>query len=177
MAPALLFAWGSFAVASAAALFDWRARRIPNVLTLGALIAAPVLHALVQPSSPLRAAGFSVVGAMACAVVPLGFFLAGWIGAGDVKLVAAVGAIVGPSLGLESIFFAFLSGSAIAIVRLAYEGVLLRSLANGAMAIFGLVRPLARRTPLGAEMARSLRFGPFVLVGSTLTLLLHGGLR
>src|SRR5688572_13604449 len=111
-------------VAAVAAAFDWRTGNIPNWLTLGPLCAAPVAHAgyhlaIGRSAEALHAAGFSVLGAAVCGVVPWLFFRQGAIGGGDVKLLAALGAICRPMLGLELQFYAYIAAAVFAPARLA----------------------------------------------------------
>src|SRR5262249_51278339 len=103
---------------------------MPDAVTLGALLAAPVAHgvagAVVLGSfdGAVQGAGFSVLGAIVCAVVPYGLWRANQeaIGGGDVKLFAALGAILQTLIGVEAEFYAFLSASLIAMGVLAYQG-------------------------------------------------------
>lgn len=77
------------AIAGAAALVDVRTRRIPNVLTFGAALAALVFHIATQglPGATTAIGGWAVAAALFFAP-----FALGGMGAGDVKLVAALGA-------------------------------------------------------------------------------------
>ena len=76
-----------------ACITDLRARRIPNVLTFGATIGALVFHLVVAGVGGLaESAGGWMLGA--ALFFPM-FALRG-MGAGDVKLLAAVGAWLGP---------------------------------------------------------------------------------
>ncbi|MDX1394071.1 MAG: prepilin peptidase [Gemmatimonadota bacterium] len=79
-------------VAVGAVWFDVRERRIPNALTVGALAAALVLRA----PQGLDALGGGLLGALLAFGLALPFFLVGGLGGGDVKLLTAVGAFLGP---------------------------------------------------------------------------------
>src|SRR5262245_35316370 len=88
------------AASGVAAWTDWRRGQIPNWLTLGTLAVAPVAHfvaAIVtgRADQAIEAAGFSVVGAAVCALVPLLLYRQGGICGGDVKMLAALGAVCG----------------------------------------------------------------------------------
>ena len=86
-----------------AAVTDVRGRRIPNALTFGAAAAALVFHAATGGAAGL---GISAGGwALGLAIFFPVFALRG-MGAGDVKLLAAVGAWVGP---LQVIWVALLT--------------------------------------------------------------------
>ena len=114
-------------VAAIAAVFDWRTGRIPNVLTLGTLLLAPVTHfvsalAASGVSAGATAAGWSALTSAVTALVPAGLYYgASAIGGGDVKLLAALGAVLGGgsgglsgvTLGLEAELNAFLAAAII----------------------------------------------------------------
>lgn len=74
-------AFAALAIAVCAAWFDWRARRIPNWLTLTALAIAIAIGGL-----------DAIAGAILCASIPLVLWSRGVLGGGDVKLLAALGA-------------------------------------------------------------------------------------
>jgi prepilin peptidase CpaA len=75
-----------------AAALDLKFRRIPNVLTVAGVVAGLVLRAFGGGSAVI--AGCEGVGLGLLLTVP--FFFLGALGGGDVKLVAAVGAFLGP---------------------------------------------------------------------------------
>ena len=91
------FLMAAVVVALAAAYVDARTGHIPNALTLGPLAVAPLAHALVTAvhthaaALALRSLGFSVLGALLCALLPLAMYRSAGMGGGDVKLFAAVG--------------------------------------------------------------------------------------
>lgn len=76
----------------AAAYADVRTRRIPRELTLAALLAGLAFHAMTG-----GLAG-SLIGAGLAFVVSMAMFSIGAIGGGDVKLIAALGAMLGLDL-------------------------------------------------------------------------------
>jgi len=174
-------------VAAVGAAVDWRTGRIPNVLTLGALGVAPVVHlgtatALHGVSYGLNAAAMSLLGAVVSAVVPCFlYFSASAIGGGDVKLLAALGAILGGAcpglsgvmLGLETEFNAFLAAAVIFPGRLAYEGRLGGVLLNTIWLVMNPLLPPHRRRAITPEMMTYARFGPAVFVGVLVTALTH----
>jgi len=98
IAQIILIAW-----ATTAAGFDARYHRLPNWLTLGGL-AAGALYALVHGTSllggnPLHALASAAIGFLA--LFPA--YLAGWMGAGDVKLFAAMGMLAGGTVLLPAL--------------------------------------------------------------------------
>lgn len=106
--------------------FDVRERRIPNWLTVSGLLAGLGVRAFVGWDAFLAgAAGLGIGFGLA-----LPFFLAGGLGGGDVKLLAAFGAM----LGLERIWTALLvmafAGGALAAVVILRAGAWTRVAAN-----------------------------------------------
>src|SRR5688500_17057938 len=81
-------------VALTAAVCDVRSRRIPNALTFGAAASA-LVYALA--TGGIGSLGFAAAGWIAGAALFFPFFALGGMGAGDVKLIAALGAWVGPA--------------------------------------------------------------------------------
>lgn len=115
-------------VAALAAATDLASRRIPNLLTFGAALAALVYHG---STAGLAGAGWALLGWTVGAAVFFPFFALGGMGAGDVKLVAALGAWMGPKGAVEIAIAAAIAGGVVAVVvmlRHRYLGVALRNL-------------------------------------------------
>jgi prepilin peptidase CpaA len=72
---------------------DWRFRRIPNWLTVPALVVGLSLSAVLWRWPGLK---LSLEGAGTCLVILLPFVLMRGLGAGDWKLMGALGAFLGP---------------------------------------------------------------------------------
>ncbi|MFV1988690.1 MAG: prepilin peptidase [Gemmatimonadota bacterium] len=100
------------AVAFGAVWFDVRERRLPNALTVGAFVAALVLRAPLG----LDALGGGLVGALLAFGLALPFFLVGGLGGGDVKLLAAFGAFLGPRDLWFALFVMAMVGGIMAIL-------------------------------------------------------------
>jgi prepilin peptidase CpaA len=120
----------TLAVAAIAMVTDLRSRRVPNALTLGAAAAALLYHALVGGWSGL---GIALGGWIVGAALFFPIFALGGMGAGDVKLVAALGAWLGPLGAMHVALGAALAGGALAVLltlRLGYLQSALRNLAR-----------------------------------------------
>jgi prepilin peptidase CpaA len=110
-----------------AALFDLRTRRIPNALTLGGA-AFGLAYGLVMHG--LAGLATSTLGWVAGLAVFLPFFLLGGLGAGDVKLVACLGAWLGASVVVWVAIYAALAGGVMAIVVALATGYLRAAVDN-----------------------------------------------
>jgi len=93
--------------------------RVPNWLSLPAAVTAVCLHAR---DAGWAGAAFGLEGWFVGLLAFLGFYAAGGMGAGDVKLMAAVGAFVGPSRALGIALWAALAGGVYAVGLLLYLG-------------------------------------------------------
>jgi prepilin peptidase CpaA len=98
-----------------AAVTDARSRRIPNVLVVAGFVVGIALNTWLAgwPGTQQSLMGF---GLAALVYVPL--FILRAMGGGDVKLMAAAGAIVGPRDWFTLFILASLAGGAIAIAML-----------------------------------------------------------
>ena len=114
-------------VALVAVLFDVRTRRIPNWLTFGAAGAALVYSTL---DAGLPGAGISAAGWLAGAALFFPFFALGGMGAGDVKLLAALGAWLGPRDSVWVAMFAAIAGGVVGLAVAAAQGYLRTATSN-----------------------------------------------
>ena len=112
---------------SLACVSDLRTRRIPNVLTLSSAVAAVTFH-FVAGGWP--AAGWSLVGLFVGALLFFPMFALRGMGAGDVKLLAAVGAWLGPGQVVTAALATSIAGGVIAIFVAVAYGYLRRALVN-----------------------------------------------
>ena len=101
------------AILTLACITDLRTRRIPNALTLSATAGALVFHVA---TGGLSAAGWSLAGCFLGLALFLPMFALRGMGAGDVKLLAAIGAWLGPSQVAIVALASSLAGGVIAIV-------------------------------------------------------------
>lgn len=101
-----------------AVVFDLRVRRIPNPLIITALLFAFSYHIYYSGSSGFI---FSLKGFSLGLLLLLLPFLMNGMGAGDVKLLAAIGAIKGPVFVFNTFLWMALWGGMIAVVILLYK--------------------------------------------------------
>ncbi|HEX4354307.1 MAG TPA: A24 family peptidase [Polyangiales bacterium] len=155
------------AIATIASITDLRSGLIPNRLTLPALAIAPLLEAAL-----FGWRGFigALLGILICGLVPLIFHRLGAMGGGDVKLFAVLGALGGPSMGLEIELLALSLAFFWGLLLLAHRGQLWRSLGTSGRLMFNVLLPESRRRSIPRELT-SLRIGAAILAATALAIL------
>jgi prepilin peptidase CpaA len=114
-------------VALIAVVFDLRTRRIPNELTFGAALLA-FAYALV--TAGVSGLGTSVLGWLLGAALFFPIFALGGMGAGDVKLLAALAAWLGPGETVYLAIFASIAGGVLAVLVSLFRGYLGQAFSN-----------------------------------------------
>jgi prepilin peptidase CpaA len=141
-----LYMAGALTVAGVGGITDVTTRRIPNKLTyLGILVAIAGRLAL----QGWHGLGSALAGGLVGGGAFLIFFLVHAMGAGDVKLITAVGCFVGPGRALEIVLASAIAGGIFAICYALWQGRLRTVLVN----VVDLVRFHAA---VGAEVHPSL---------------------
>jgi prepilin peptidase CpaA len=151
-----------------AAGFDIRFRRIPNWLVLTGILLGLVLNTFLFGSAGALAAFLG--GGLAMLVYFPVFALRG-IGAGDVKLMMAVGFIVGPANWLIIFCITIVLGAAFAILYLLRTGMLMHTLWNVMFILGRLIRiqaPYRDRPDLDISNPRAMTMphGATIAIGS-----------
>jgi prepilin peptidase CpaA len=100
-------------IGAAACVTDLRARRIPNWLTFGAAVGALVYAGAAHGLSGL---GQAAAGWLVGCLLFLPWYALGGMGAGDVKLLAALGAWLGPGDAVWVALYAAIAGGIFAIL-------------------------------------------------------------
>jgi prepilin peptidase CpaA len=107
------------AVAGAAAVTDVRSGRVPNVLTYGAAVAGLALNAFLRPAGLGLGPAFA---GLAVGFVPLFLaYLAGGLGGGDVKLMGAAGAFLGPYHAAVALLYSCLAGAVLSVALILFK--------------------------------------------------------
>jgi prepilin peptidase CpaA len=122
-----VFQMAAIGVAIVAAAWDLKSRRIPNVLTFGSAAAAFFAHAFI---AGLPGVGWSIAGWLVGVAFFLPFFALGGMGAGDVKLLAALGAWLEPGATVWVALFSLIAGGVLGLAIAIGYGYLTQAFAN-----------------------------------------------
>jgi len=157
-----------------AMITDLRSRRIPNVLTFTAVGVALVVHLVLESWVGL---GIAFAGAVIAPVVLLLVHMGKGLGMGDLKLAAAVGAFLGPTLAVASMLCGAVLGGLLAIALLMRRGQPLSEFF--AVLLIGLPFLKGRKTtaaPATPAAAITMPYGVAIGMGSLVTLAVYAWL-
>jgi prepilin peptidase CpaA len=150
-------------------VFDVKSRRIPNFITGPAFLLGIAMHGLLGGWREMLC---SLLAGVICGLVFLVFYVAGGMGAGDVKLMAAVGCIAGLPHVAYLLVLTALSGGVMAICLALARGRLQQTVMNvGVLASHHTQQGLQPHPDLNVTNPQGLRL-PYALAiagGSILT--------
>ncbi|WP_136446114.1 A24 family peptidase [Alkalihalobacillus alcalophilus] len=111
---------------------DVRYQKLPNWLTAGAMAVGLVFHLIMNGIDGLI---FSVLGLLVAGLIFLLLYVFKALGAGDVKLFAGIGALIGVVNVLNVMMYSIIYAGLIAIVLLVFTRTFLRRLVTGLFAM------------------------------------------
>jgi prepilin peptidase CpaA len=117
----------ALSAASVAAFIDVWSRRIPNWVTFGTLAAGVLINVWLHG---FGGATTAITGAFLGLAMLLPFYAMRAIGAGDVKLLAAIGSLVGPQALISIAVYGALAGGVMSVVILVRRGLLAYTLGD-----------------------------------------------
>lgn len=166
----LLYSAAAFALCVAGAAFDLRSRRIPNFLTLPGILAGLLVHGLTAGWHGLG--NSAAAGAIAFAIFLL-FWLAGGMGAGDVKLMTAAACMAGLAHVAWLLILTALAGGLMAVGLALWRRQFKETILNvGAIAVHHRFEGLTPHPQLNVENTRTLRlpYGLAIAAGAAMVL-------
>lgn len=170
MKPELVYAAAALLCAGIGATYDVKSRRVPNLLTGPSILFALLLH---FGLGGWRDLGTAAAAGLICGVIFLIFYLAGGMGAGDVKLIAAVGCLVGLPQVAPLLIMTALSGGVLAIALVIYRRRVKDTFANiGSLVLHHRLEGLTPHPALNVANSEMLRL-PYALAiaaGTALTI-------
>jgi len=148
-----------------ASVTDLRSHRISNRLTYSTMIFGLIYYSMISGLS-----GFllSVSGLSLGLALLIGFYLLGGMGAGDVKLMAAVGSLLGPQGVFEAFLGTAVAGGIYALIILTAKGYLLDTLKRFGLMIktFFMTKKFIYIPPSREEKAPLLCYGVAISLGT-----------
>jgi prepilin peptidase CpaA len=149
---------------------DFKYKKIFNAVTFPAMIIGIIVHGFKGGVSGVI---YSIEGLFLGLALLVVFYVVGMMGAGDVKLMGAVGSILGPVGVFNAFLFTAIVGGIYALIVLAYHGQLLDFLKRMALS---LKVSLLNRGPtlLPSENKESLVlcYGIAIAIGTLLSMVL-----
>ena len=148
-----------------AAASDVRFHKIPNWLTYTAVILAVVYHTAMKGLEGLL---FSIGGVGVGIAVLITFYLMGGMGAGDVKLMGAVGGLLGPKGVFMAFLFTAVIGAIWAFTLLTFHGYLKETTKRfkTTLETFILTRRFVYTSPPEGEKRPGLCYGVAIAAGT-----------
>ena len=172
LTPEFMYPAASVLCATIGAVYDVGNRRVPNFVTFPAILSGLLFH---FAFGGWRQFGSSVSAGLICGLIFLVFYLGGGMGAGDVKLITAVGCLAGlPQVGYLLILTALAGGVMALGLALRHHRIKETMVNIGALVVHHRSKGLAPHPELNIGNAQTLRL-PYALAiaaGSALSLCL-----
>ncbi len=148
--------------------YDARYRRIPNAFVLATLVAGLTMNATLGGWQGLLS---SAGGCLAAFCLMLLLHVFGAMGAGDVKLFAAIGSVIGSALVVPTFLVVLLTGGALAVVTMVRGGFARETLWRVAQIFVGLLPGWELpRFSVPTERAKTIPYGVAITLGSLISL-------
>lgn len=148
--------------------YDVRYRRIPNLFVLATLISGILLNTF------FGGWGGALVSLEGCALafgLMFVLHLLGAMGAGDVKLFAAIGSVVGAQLVLPTFLVVVLTGGVLAVVAMVRAGSVRTTLHNVLRIFVGMLPGWQMpRFAVPADRRHTIPYGVAITLGSLISL-------
>lgn len=159
--------WPTVIVLAIATFTDLRSRRIPNWLVLPFLLAGIVVSTWLQGWHGL---GQSFAGLGVGILIYGILFWMGGMGAGDVKLCAAIGAWIGPSQLLIALVITAMVGGVMALAWAISAGFV-KELFTGAGTLLFATKDSAERSSLSLSnpLKRKMPYAPAIAIGTLIS--------
>lgn len=147
--------------------YDVRYRRIPNAFVLAALAGGLAINFIFGGLPGLAG---SIVGCVLGFVLMFVLHVFGAMGAGDVKLFAAIGAVTGASLVLPTFVVVVLTGGLLAIVSIVRAGVVITTMQRVLQIFVGMLPGWEMpRFAVPSDRKHTIPYGVAITIGSIIS--------
>jgi prepilin peptidase CpaA len=147
------------------ACWDLKYRKIPNWATLPGIILGLGLNGLHGGWAGMKASGMGFLVGFAALLI---LFVLGWMGGGDVKLMAAVGALKGYPFVTSALFYSLLVGVVIGVAMLIWNRRTTRTFKNLFFVLGSRVSRLVPRQHIVPHETQKIPFGVAIVLGTVL---------
>jgi len=158
-----------------AALYDIRFQKIPNLLTLPGILIAIFYYTFIHGFEGFLMSVAGVGLGISFMLLP---YLMGGMGAGDAKLMGAVGGLLGPKGVFVAFLLTALIGGVYALVVLAFYGKLGRTLRRYGLLFktFFLTRKIIYIPPSEQEKKPRMRYGVAIALGTIIAMVMKNNI-
>jgi len=154
-------------IAALITYYDVRYRRIPNAFVLATLAGGVAIHSI---TGGLNGLYVSLGGFVLAFVLMFMLHVFGAMGAGDVKLFAAIGAVTGSALVLHTFVIVILTGGLLAIVSIVRAGVFITTMQRVAQILVGLLPGWEMpRFTVPSDRTHTIPYGVAITIGSIIS--------
>ena len=145
------------------AYWDLRYRKIPNWATLPGIALGLGMNGLFHGWGGMKASGIGFLIGFGALLV---LFVLSWMGGGDVKLMAAVGALKGYPFVVSALFYSLVAGVLLGVIMLIWNRKTLRTFKNLFFVVASRVSPLIPKRDIKREEAQKIPFGLAIVLGT-----------
>jgi prepilin peptidase CpaA len=156
------------------AIWDVRYRRIPNWATLPGIALGLGMNGLLNGWAGVKMSGIGFLVGFGALLI---MFALGWMGGGDIKLMAAVGALKGSPFVLWALFFSLIVGAVIGIAALIWNRKTLRTFKNIFQFLGSRLLPFLPipKNDLRPEETQKIPFGLAIVLGTIWAMAMKSG--
>jgi len=148
--------------------YDVRYRRIPNAFVLAALAAGLAMNAIFGGLAGLAA---SLGGCALAFILMFLLHIFGAMGAGDVKLFAAIGAVTGAQLVVPTFLVVALTGGLLAVVSIIRAGTVMTTLHRVLQIFVGMLPGWQMpKFAVPADRTHTIPYGVAITLGSIISI-------
>ncbi|UCD84719.1 MAG: prepilin peptidase [Deltaproteobacteria bacterium] len=145
------------------AITDLAYKKIYNFITIPAMVLGLLGNACFGGWDGLQ---LSLIGLLVGGGVFFLIFIFGGIGGGDVKLMAAIGALMGYPFIVGAVFYSVLVGGLMAIILMIWRNALWSSVKNISLSLYTAFVPGLERVPLNPENSLPVPYGMAIVLGT-----------
>jgi prepilin peptidase CpaA len=145
------------------AYWDLKYRKIPNWATLPAIVLGLGLNGLLLGWGGMKASGLGFLVGFGALLV---LFILSWMGGGDVKLMAAVGALKGYPFVVSALFYSLIVGVVIGVAMLIWNRKTLRTFKNLFFVVGSRLSSVIPKQDIKREETQKIPFGLAIVLGT-----------